>query len=324
MGATTDRAVVVSKRGFPRCSAKYGIILLLALHLFPIWAFTFIPTQDGLNHIYNAYIIKEYDHPDYTKYREVYEKNIKPFPNWTAHAFFLATLYVMPPLVAEKLFVTLCVVAVPLSLFYFLKQVDRRLMFFGLLGFLYSYHHLLHLGFYGFSLSFPLYFLALGYWWKHRTQLTLRSALILNLLAFATYFAHLFSYAMLLLSVSVLALTEVGLICGSSRTFGERIRDLARTVVALMPAYVVMLMVLLLNPESSEKQHRSLERLWEYFLSVGSLVSFNDRAVPLMWALLIFMGGCLLWTILRDKVRDKILLSQRDGFLLLFGVSVVL
>ena len=65
--------------------AKYLVIALLLLHLVPIWAFKFIPTQDGLNHIYNAYILKDYNNPEYTKLREVYYLNVRPFPNWGAN-----------------------------------------------------------------------------------------------------------------------------------------------------------------------------------------------------------------------------------------------
>ena len=294
------------------------------LHLIPIWAFRFIPTQDGLSHIYNAYVLKEYSNPEYTKFREAYHLNVKPFPNWGAHAFFFVALYAMPPFLAEKLYVTLCVMILPLSFFYLLRRVDERLMFFGLLGFLYSYNYLLHMGFYGFALSVSFCFLALGYWWRYRRDLNLTRVAILYLLIAATYFSHLFSYVMLLLSLSLLAFTTAVLPDEGTRSIKERGRSLARTIAALVPAYSVFLYVLIANPESKERTYRSLKELWSFFVSVRSLVSFNDRAVPLMWCLLCFMGVCFLWTIIRDKIIGRNIIGQRDGFLVLFCISTLL
>lgn len=303
---------------------KYLLLVLLALHLVPTWAFKFIPTQDGLSHIYNAYILKEYNNPEYTKFREVYRLNIKPFPNWSAHAFFFVMLYIMPPLLAEKLYVTLCVVLLPLSFFYFLKKVDKRLTFFGLLGFLYSYNYLLHMGFYGFALSVSFYFFALGYWWKYRNNLKLIHVVILYLLIAVIYFSHLFSYAFFLLSLSLLTFTSAILPTDKPRSFRERGKSFASTIATLFPAYLILLYMLIANPESKKRSYRSFKVLWDFFVSVRSLVSFNDQAIPLMWCLLGLIGVCFLWTIIKDKIIERNFIAQRDGFLILFGVSTLL
>lgn len=303
---------------------KYLIIALFILHLIPIWAFKFIPTQDGLNHIYNAYVLKEYNNPEYTKFREVYRLNIKPFPNWGAHAFFFAALYVMPPLVAEKLYVTLCVVLLPLGFFYFLKSVDRRLMIFGFLGFLYSFNQFINLGFYGFALSFSIYFFVMGYWWRYRDNLSISRAVILNLLIAVIYFCHLFSYTMALLSISLLAAASAVLPGDRPRSAGERVKPLAYNIAALIPAYFVFVYLLATNPESREMDFRSFKELWQFFMSAGSLLSFNDRAVPLMWCLLVFMGICFLWNIIIDKIVRREFISQREGFFALFCIFVIL
>ena len=34
------------------------IFVLLALHVLPLWIFTYFPSQDGPAHIYNAYVLK--------------------------------------------------------------------------------------------------------------------------------------------------------------------------------------------------------------------------------------------------------------------------
>ena len=303
---------------------KYALIILLLLHLVPIWIFKFLPTQDGLNHVYNAYILKEYNNPEYTKFREVYRLNIKPLPNLNAHAFLFVMLHIVPPLIAEKFYVSFCVLLAPFAFFYFLKQVDIRLTLFALLGFLYSYNYFINLGFYGFALGFSVYFFALGYWWRYRNELNFTRAAVFNLLIIATYFSHLFSYSMLLLSISLLALTSAVLPGDRPRLIKERVKSFACTVAALLPAYSVLLYILMSNPEDKKAQIRSFKRLWDFFLSVHSLVSFNDRAVPLVWCLLGLMGLCFLWKVVKDKIIERDFIGQRDGFLILFCISALL
>ena len=298
------------------------IIVLLLIHLIPVWAFKFIPTQDGLNHVYNAYILKEYNNPEYTKYREVYDLNIKFSPNWSAHAFFFVMLHIMPPLVAEKLYVTLCIALLPLSLFYFLRAVDKRLMFFGFLGFLYSYNYLLNMGFYGFALSVPVYFFTLGYWWKHRNDLNVTRIAVLYFLVILTYFCHLFSYGVILLSLSLLALTTAILPADPPCSIIERFKELLKFAGFILPVNFILLIVFLANPESREVIYHT--DLWGFFVSVRALVSFNDDYIPISWGLLGFVGVCFLWTLAKDRIIGKRFINQRDGFLLLFIVMTVL
>lgn len=303
---------------------KYFIILLFLLYLIPIWGFKFIPSQDGLNHIYNAYILKEYNNPEYTIYREVYSLNIKPFPNWGAHGFFYLAIHFLPFLIAEKLFVTITVILVPLGFYYFLKQVDKDLVFLSLLGFLYSFNYFISLGFYGFALSFAIYFFVLGYWWKYRDSISLKRAIILNLLIALIYFSHMFSFAMILLSISLLAFTSAIFPGDTPRSAKHRLKIFIYNIGIQIPAYAVLLYLLISNPESQEKNYQSIKELWRFFHSVSSLVSFNDRAIPLVRILLGFMGFGFLWKIIKDKIIDKKFLNQQDGFFALFYVSLIL
>ena len=105
-----------------RLSIGYVIVIvLLVLHLLPVWGFKYFPTQDGASHIYNSYVVKEYHNHENYRLREVYELNATVFPNWTSHALLVVLLYVFPPLVCEKIVLTLCIGLLPFSLFYFFQ-----------------------------------------------------------------------------------------------------------------------------------------------------------------------------------------------------------
>ena len=48
------------------------VIVMLVLHLLPVWGFKYFPTQDGLSHIYNSYVVKEYHkHENYRSARSL-------------------------------------------------------------------------------------------------------------------------------------------------------------------------------------------------------------------------------------------------------------
>ena len=112
-----------SKLQTPKIGSQLLIAILLLLHLLPIWGFKYFPTQDRLSHRYNAHILKSYPNPDNHLRRQVYDLRLTLFPNWSSHLILLALMYLFPPLICEKILLTICITLTPLSLFYFLHSV---------------------------------------------------------------------------------------------------------------------------------------------------------------------------------------------------------
>ena len=81
---------------------KYLFLFLLVAHLAPIWFFRYFPSQDGMVHVYNAYILKPYQNPALYKMREIFQLNWTIFPNWVSHLLMAGSMFVVPPLIAEK------------------------------------------------------------------------------------------------------------------------------------------------------------------------------------------------------------------------------
>jgi hypothetical protein len=57
----------------------------VALHLIPLWAFDYFPSQDGLSHLYNATIIRNYTREEFAVYREFYNLQHTFGVNWLIH-----------------------------------------------------------------------------------------------------------------------------------------------------------------------------------------------------------------------------------------------
>ena len=296
------------------------VIVMLVLHLLPVWGFKYFPTQDGASHIYNAYVVKEYHNHENYRLREVYDLNATVFPNWTSHALLLLLLYIFPPLVCEKIVLTLCIGLLPLSLFYFLNSIQKRNMVFGLLGFMYAYNYLLHMGFYNFVLSMSLFFFTLGYWWRVKDKLGLTNIVVIYILLLVTYLTHYHSYALLIMSLTFFALFSSGYdalrgVWGHKETSHPLMHRLKEGVVilkpalafigSLIPAYFILFSYYfyLTNAHGGEGNHKGLEWLNDYFFSMKSLVSFRDDHILIGRVLLAFLAIALVLTII-NRIRQ--------------------
>lgn len=322
------------------------VIALLVIHLLPVWGFKYFPTQDGASHIYNAYVLKEYHNHENYRLREVYKLNPTFFPNWTSHALLLLLLYIFPPLICEKIVLTLCIGLLPLSLFYFLKGVQKKNVVFGLVGFIFAYNYLLHMGFYNFVLSLSLFFFTMGYWWRVKDKLRWTNLLFIYILLLATYFTHYHSYALLIISLTFFALflsvyEILHEVWGNKKTthppihrFKDAMMKLKPTlifIVTLLPAYFIFFSyyLYLVNAHGSEGDHRGFEWLINYFFSMKSLVSFRDDHVLIGRMLLTLFGIAFMFTVI-NRVREfqkesefaderlwTRIVTQTDGFLIM-------
>ena len=296
------------------------IIALLVIHLLPVWIFTYFPTQDGASHIYNSYVLKEYHKHENYRLREVYEVRLTLFPNWTSHAFLALLMYVFPPIICEKILISICIGLLPLSLFYFLNRVQKGNAIFGLVGFIFAYNYLLHMGFYNFVLSMSLFFFTLGYWWKHKDKLTLKNIGVMYVLLIATYLTHYQSYATLLMALTFfsvfLSLYEALRVTWgyrkisaddeksraiSLKSFAGKLKPTFLFLVSMLPAYFIMISYFLDRPHRGGG-HRGFEWLSEYFFSMKSLVSFRDEHILIGRVLLVVFAVAFLLTLI-ERVR---------------------
>jgi hypothetical protein len=169
--------------------------LLLLVEVVPIWWFEYFPSSDGPSHIENATILRRYHDPDWAFVRDFYTISKSPDPNWLGHLLLASLIGVMPPLIAEKIFLTGYLVLLPVSVRYAVRAVRADAGFLALLAFPFVPNLFFHMGFYNFCYSLPLFFFVVGYWLKHRTRFSPRQMLILGALGLALYFSHLVSLA---------------------------------------------------------------------------------------------------------------------------------
>ena len=286
---------------------------LIVVYLLPIWLFPYFPTQDGVSHVYNSQILTEYNNSEY-QFRDYYEINWYPFPNWLSHFSLAVLMFVFPPLVAEKIFLSLYVILFPLAIRYFLGAVQRRRHPLVILSFTFIYNYLFLMGFYNFAVSVPLFFLALGYWWKYKDEMNRTRIILLNSLVVITYFAHLISYVFILFSITLLALFH----------FRRNLKQILITGCYLLPAAVLILVYLptsdLLAGETPEFGIGRIGELFNNLIGMHVLVAYTD---PPNWistsvsVLLFFFAAGTIWQNKRDPKKSPL---GQWAFLCLAGV----
>ncbi|MBT3269502.1 hypothetical protein HN371_20325 [Candidatus Poribacteria bacterium] len=304
---------------------------LVAFHLVPIWSATYFPSQDGPAHINNANVLREYNHPDRTVFREYYVLNTNPEPNWAGHIVLAALMYVVPMLVAEKLLLSGYVLLLALSARYAAGAVRPEGRWVAVLAFPFTYNYLLHMGFYNFCYSLPMYFIVLGLWVRHGHNLGVRNALVLAVASLGLYFAHVVSLVTAYLAIGGLAtaLTAVDLIRLAARRGADAgpvwRRFRSRTLItagALLPP--VLLTANFLSQKGTAHSARLAAKLqWDRLYMVESLVSYSDHELPLaravFWTFVVVTAYCLVRkVVLRHWTRWDALLLVVAGYVLVY------
>lgn len=314
-------------------SWKHLFVVLLILHILPLWIFAYFPSQDGPSHVYNALVLKEYNQHENYKMRDAWKLNITIFPNWLSHIALAALLYIFPPVMAEKVFLTIAIGMIPIAFFYFIDAVhkDKKERFlFAWLGFPFAYNYLLYMGFYNFTLSISFFFFSFGFWWKHKDNMQVKHVCVLYVLLLLTYLSHIASYGLVVLGISVAAgciwgceaLAEAWRVRHERATamikqFIFSLKPFFRFLLYMVPIYFVLMEYYLksikLHPTGN---HRGMDYIRDYFFDIGCLVYFTRWHVHPNHFLLVVLGIAVLIAV-GYRIYRKQWIKQTDVFLLI-------
>ncbi|MFC1717147.1 hypothetical protein ACFL6S_26025 [Candidatus Poribacteria bacterium] len=297
-----------------------AFILLTLIYILPIWILKYFPSQDGPSHIYNCFILKHYSDPDYV-FNQFYEIRKSPIPNWTCHAFITFFMYLVPPLIAEKLLLTGYIVLMAVGMLYLLNAVEDRRKPLVLIGFPFIYNYILLMGFYNFSLGIGMLMLVIGYWWKHSDTFGVRNAIVLGLLLVALYFCHLVPLALAIFSIAVITL-----VCLPFRF--ARWKQTLFTFLCMLPA--AGLTIYYTSTRGTERSGVwELSRLWQYFIRNESLAYHSESQIIFGKMVTGAFVVLFFYTLIRDHFftnewRFGLRLHRKDFFLLLCAAFFIM
>jgi hypothetical protein len=283
---------------------------LLILHLVPVWALPFMPTQDGPGHQAVASVLRHYGDPDAGLLREYYELNREAVPNWLVFFLLGPGLRFLPVAVAEKVLLSLYILLLPLSVRFALRSVDRRAAWLSLLIFPFLFNFMFNMGFFNFCFSLPAFFFAVGFYLRRPEEMGLARTGGLALLVLLVYFCHPVT---LVVTVAVL-FTLAGwraLLDRHAGLWPAARRWLLAPVLACLPALI--LMASFVGARTGARV--AAMTLWakaKHLAGLYSLASLTRWTIPLA-ALVALLFGVL--TLVCLRLRGRRPLQASDGLL---------
>ena len=170
-----------------------GVLILAAMLLTPIWIAAFPPLLDYPNHLARAFVLAHLNDSHFS-FRQFYRADWGAYPYLGMDASLAVLARLFPIETAGRVFLSLCVLAVPGAAWFFLRQTQPDAEAASLWALLIAYNVFFLEGFLNFDLSLAVGFLALGLWlrWLARPG---AGRWIAALLVFtALYFTHLLGF----------------------------------------------------------------------------------------------------------------------------------
>jgi hypothetical protein len=165
-----------------------------------------VNTIDGPAHVLGGRLLGSLG--DTSIVRHYYDISFNTAPNVVTQLLLVALMRVVSPTWAEKVLVSVYIVAFPLSVRYAIKSVNRDAGWLTLLSLPFVISYLLLLGFYDFSYAMVGAFIAIGMTIRYRASWTPWRAVGLCLVLVLTYAAHIVPAIMALVVIATITVVE--------------------------------------------------------------------------------------------------------------------
>jgi len=296
-------------------------LFMVLLYILPIWVFKYFPSQDGPCHIYNSFIMRHYNDPDYV-FNQFYEVRKSPIPNWASHFTMMLLMYIVPPPTAERLLLTGYIILMAASILYLLNASGKGRTPLAFIGLPFIYNYLFLMGFYNFCLSVALLIFSVGYWWKHFYSFSLKNAAILSLLLVLLYFCHLVPLVLALFSIAVISVLSLP---SRFRVWKQFILSL----LCMLPSIGLSIFYLKTRGMAQNAAAWTLKQHWLYFVRNESLAYYSQSQILLGKIVTGAFAALFFYTFVRDrfftkKWHFKLRVQRRDFFLLLCAAFFVI
>jgi hypothetical protein len=247
-------------------------LLTSALALVPIWATSVFPSQDGGAHLYNAHILASLASGDAEHYSGIYALNFSALANWADHLLLALLTVVVAPATAEKLLLSVYVVAFAAATRYAAESIRSEHGWLAHLALPLVFTFSVQMGFYNFILSFPLYFLLIGYYWRHRDG---RHMGAITALLLVLYVLHPLAWLFGVLSLTTIVITSARNLHVHGHTSPQTTtRRLLHVWLAAAPG-AILLLVLVGNEPVEAAEWQSFPALLRHLYFGGPLWTFS-------------------------------------------------
>jgi hypothetical protein len=166
--------------------------LLLVL---PIWLVKYPPLIDYPNHLARAFVLHHLNDPNY-QFSRFYAADWGPSPYFLCDFLIQIFQRFMGIYAAGRLLLTICVLALPFSIAFFLRRANPGNEYLALWGFAIAWNPNMLMGFMSFELSIALCFIVVGVWLGYMRTAQEKYFVFTLLLATLLFLTHLGGFAM--------------------------------------------------------------------------------------------------------------------------------
>ncbi len=170
-----------------------AVLILAAMLLVPIWSVAFPPLLDYPNHLARSFVLAHLNDPAFT-FSRFFRSDWGAYPYLGMDASLAVLDRIFPIETAGRVFLSVCLLALPAAAWFFLSQINPGDDATALWALLIAGNVFFLEGFLNFDLSIGVGFLALGLWLRWLAKPT-NARWIAALAAFtALYFSHLLGF----------------------------------------------------------------------------------------------------------------------------------
>jgi len=172
----------------------FGLIFLAAVVVLPVWCVKYPPLLDYPNHLASSYVLAHLHDPS-LPFHEWYAAKWGLYPYLALEVSLRVLQALMNVEVAGRIYLTLALLALPLSMWFFLGQANPGQDAVALWALVATHNIFFLLSYSNFYVSLSFCFLSLGLWlkWLRRPRATFWLATLLSVTAL--YFSHLVAFA---------------------------------------------------------------------------------------------------------------------------------
>jgi len=249
-------------------------VFFLCVHIGLVWLLPYFPTQDGPSHMYNLVILKDLLNGG-KEWGDYFTYTLHAVPNLGFNLLAYPMLHLFPPLVVEKLFISIYIALMGIGTYFFLHTFNKRSIPFIFFVSPVIFNFNLLMGFYSYVITIPLFLFAFSISWKIRNSSIVCKFIFFNLAGLIIFYFHIIPFMFLLLSLICITFVQ-------SKGLKRIIFDQLKLVVIISPSLIILFLYLADNANSFPKDFSYLSSFSRYIYLMDDLfflstVTFSPR-----------------------------------------------
>jgi len=220
----------------------FGYTIFFCVHIAFVWFLPYFPSQDGPSHIYNLVILKDLINGG-VEWGSFFTYQLRAVPNLAFTLLSYPLLQSFSPLIVEKIFISIYIVLLGISTYFFIDTFNKRSILFIFFIFPVIFNFNLMMGFYSYVITVSLFLFAFSISWKIRNRSIVCKFIFFNLAGLIIFYFHIIPFILFLLSLFCITIVQ-------SKGFKRAFFDQIKLISIISPSLLVLFLYLAKSTKS--------------------------------------------------------------------------